>query len=187
MSSFATEQAEVLLKMVLLLCLHELAIFSELRGEVGVGLLLVSIATASVSITGVTRVTLSAVVTFIFIGVLSGVCFFIALPFIARVFILVGGQIFSGHLRTVLLILGVNRLDEGMEFMEGVGFANTGNLVLDAGRKSTIQLSAEGGVTPLDMGGKAVEVNEVLHDVLVIAHLQVFKVAFGIVGSKVIF
>ena len=29
-SSFATEQAEVLLKMALLLCLRELAIFSEL-------------------------------------------------------------------------------------------------------------------------------------------------------------
>ena len=159
MSSFATEQAEVLLKMVLLLCLHELAIFSELRGEVGVGLLLVSIATASVSITGVTRVTLSAVIIFIFIGVLSGVCFFIALPFIIRVFILVGGQIFSGHLRTVLQILGVNRLGEGMEFVEGVRFANVGDLVLDVGWKSTIHLLAEGGVTLLDTDGKAVEVN----------------------------
>ena len=56
-SSFATEQAEILLKTALSLCLCELAIFSELRGKVGVGLLLVSIATASVSITGVTRVT----------------------------------------------------------------------------------------------------------------------------------
>ena len=65
MSSFATEQAEVLLKTVLSLCLHELAIFSELRGKVGVGLLLVSIDTASVSISrvaGVARVTLSAVI-----------------------------------------------------------------------------------------------------------------------------
>ena len=51
MSSFATEQAEVLLEMVLSLCLRELAIFSELQGKVGVGLLLVSIATASISIT----------------------------------------------------------------------------------------------------------------------------------------
>ena len=84
MSSFATEQAEVLLEMVLLLCLCELAIFSKLRGEVGVGLLLVSIATTSISINGVTRVTLSIVI-FILIGVLSGVCFFIALPFIVSV------------------------------------------------------------------------------------------------------
>ena len=150
MSSFATEQAEVLLEMALLLCLHELAIFSELQGKVGVGLLLVSIATASVSITGVT---LSAVIIFIFISVLSGVCFFVALPFIIRAFILVGGWVFLGHLRAALPISGVDGLGEGMEFAEGVGFADAGDLVLDVGRKSTIHLSAEGSVTPLDMGG----------------------------------
>ena len=94
MSSFATEQAEVLLEMALSLCLRELAVFSELRGKVGVGLLLVSIATASVSVTrvtGVARVTLSTVIIFIFIGILSGVCFCIALPFIVRALVLVGG------------------------------------------------------------------------------------------------
>ena len=132
MSSFATEQAEVLLEMALLLCLHELAIFSELQGKVGVGLLLVSIATASISVTRVTRVTLSAIIIFIFISVLSGVCFFVALPFIVRAFIVVGGWIFSGHLGTAFPISGVNGLGEGMEFVEGVGFADTGNLILDA-------------------------------------------------------
>ena len=107
MPSLATEQAEVLLKMALSLCLHELANFSELQGEVRVGLLLVSIATASIC---VTRVTLSAIIIFIFIGILSGVGFFIALPFIVRAFVFVGGQIFSGHLRMVLPILGVDGL-----------------------------------------------------------------------------
>ena len=106
-------------------------------------------------------------------------------------FVLVGGQIFSGHLRTVLPILGVDRLGEGTEFMEGIRFANAGNLVLDVGQKFAIQLLAEGGVTPLDTGGEAVEVNEVLHNALVIAHLEVFEVGlglvFGIVGSEVIF
>ena len=156
MSHFAAEQAEVLLEMVLSLCLHELAIFSKLRGKVGVGLLLVSIATASVSITGVTGVpgvTLSAVIVFIFISVLSGVCFFVALPFIIRALVLVGGRIFSGHLRVALPISGVDGLGEGMGFVEGVRFAYMGNLVLDAGQKSAIHLSAEGGVAPLDTGG----------------------------------
>ena len=138
-SSFATEQAEVLLEMVLLLCLCELAVFSELRGEVRVGLLLVSIATASVSVTEVTGVTLSAIIIFIFISVLSGVCIFVALPFIVRAFVLVGGQILLGHLGTVLPISGVNRLGKGTEFMEGVGFSDMGNLILDVGRKSVIQ------------------------------------------------
>ena len=90
---------------------------------------------------------------FIFIGILSGVCFFVALPFIIRVLILVGGQIFSGHLGAVLPIVEVNGLGKGTEFMEGVGFADVGDLVLDAGRKSAIHLSVEGGVAPLDMGG----------------------------------
>ena len=101
-------------------------------------------ATASVSITGVTgvtRVTLSAVIILIFIGILSGVGFFIALPFIVRVLILVGGQIFSGHLGTALPILGVDGLGKGMEFVEGVRFANMGNLILDVGWKSVIHLS----------------------------------------------
>ena len=78
--------------------------------------------------------------------------FFVSLPFIVRALILVGGQIFSGHLGAVLPISGVDGLGEGMEFMEGVGFANTGNLILDVGQKSAIHLSAEGGVTPLDTG-----------------------------------
>ena len=155
MSSFAAEQAEVLLETALSLCLRELAVFSELRGKVGVGLLLVSIATASVSITGVagvTRVTLSAVIILIFIGILSGVCFFVALPFIVRALVLVGGRVFLGHLGVALPISGVDGLGEGTEFMEGVGFANAGNLGLDAGQKSAIHLSAEGSVAPLDMG-----------------------------------
>ena len=58
-----------------------------------------------------------------------------------------------------LPILGVDRLGKGTEFVEGVGFANAGDLVLDAGWKSMIHLSAEGGIAPLDMGGKEVEVD----------------------------
>ena len=131
----------------------ELAVFTKLGGEVRVGLFLVSIATTSVSVTGVTRVALSAIVFFILVSILSRVVVFVALPFIIRAFILVSGQIFSGHLGVVLPILGVDGLGKGMEFMEGVRFADVGDLVLDAGRKFVIHLSAEGGVSPLDMGG----------------------------------
>ena len=52
-----------------------------------------------------------------------------------------------------LPISGVDGLGEGMEFVEGVRFADTGDLVLDVGQKSAIHLLAEGGVAPLDMGG----------------------------------
>ena len=43
--------------------------------------------------------------------------------------------------------------------MEGVGFADVGDLILDVGQKFAIQLLAEGGVTPLDTGSKVVEVD----------------------------
>ena len=52
-----------------------------------------------------------------------------------------------------LPILGVDGLGKGMEFVEGVGFVNAGDLVLDAGRKSMIHLLVEGGIAPLDTGG----------------------------------
>ena len=56
--------------------------------------------------------------------------------------VLVGGWIFLGHLGAALPILGVDGLGEGTEFMEGVRFADAGNLILDVGRKSMIHLSA---------------------------------------------
>ena len=58
-----------------------------------------------------------------------------------------------GHLGAVLPISGVNGLGNGTEFVEGVGFANAGNLILDVGQKFAIHLLVEGGVAPLDMGG----------------------------------
>ena len=47
--------------------------------------------------------------------------FFVTLPFIIRAFVLVGGQIFLGHLGMALPISGVDRLGKGTEFMEGSG------------------------------------------------------------------
>ena len=38
-------------------------------------------------------------------------------------------------------------------------------------------MSVEGGFTPLDMSGKMVEVNKVLHNALVIAHVEILKVS----------
>ena len=78
-----------------------------------------------------------------------------------------------------------------MEFREGVRFADAGDFILDSGWKSAIQLWAEGGIAPLDLGSKVVEVDEVLHDVLVLTHVEILEVslsfAFGVVQSKVIF
>ena len=49
----------------------------------------------------------------------------------------------------------------------------------------------EGSITPLDSGGKAIEVNQVLHNTLVVTHVEIFKVSLGftfrVVQSEVIF
>ena len=98
MPGLPTEEAVVLLKAALLLLLCELAIFTELGEEVGVGLFLVNIATARAIIarvTRVTRVSLSTIVVFILASILSGVSICIALPFIIRAFILVGSVGFA--------------------------------------------------------------------------------------------
>ena len=91
----------------------------------------------------------------------------------------------------MLPISGVDGLGQGMEFMEGVRFADMGNFSLDAGWKSTIQLLAEGRVTPLYSGSEAVEVDKVFHDALVVTHAEIFKVslsfAFRVMWSKIIF
>ena len=54
-----------------------------------------------------------------------------------------------------------------------------GNLVLDSGGESVVELSVKGGVIPLDMCHKVVEVNEILYYMLVITHVKVLKFGFG--------
>ena len=66
--------------------------------------------------------------------------------------------------------MSVNGLGEGVEVREGVGFSNMGNLILDLGWESSVQLLVEGCFAPLDTSGEVIEVNEVLHYALVFAH-----------------
>ena len=65
-----------------------------------------------------------------------------------------------------------------------------GDLILDSGWESAIQLSVEGSFFPLDASGEAVEVNEILHNALVIMHVEILKVslcfALGVMWSKVV-
>ena len=51
-------------------------------------------------------------------------------------------QSFSGHFRAAFPITGIDGLGEGMEFGEGVGFADVGNFILDLGQEPMVQLSA---------------------------------------------
>ena len=124
----------------------QLAVFSELQGEVRVQFLLVGIAGVGVFggvCTGVAGVVFIVVaVVFILVRIWSGVVVRIgALAFVVGMLGLQSGQSFSGHLGAAFPITRIDGLGEGMEFRESVGFANTGNFVLDLGREPTVQLS----------------------------------------------
>ena len=123
--------------------LGQLAIFSELGREVGVGFLLVGIS-SSVRSTGVARVVfIVAVVAFIFVRVRSGgVAGVGTLTLVIGVFGLWSGQSFPGHFRAVFPIARIDRLGKGAEFGEGVRFTDVGDFVLDLGWEPMVQLLA---------------------------------------------
>ena len=126
----------------------QLVVFSELRGEVRVQFLLVGIAGVGISggvqSTGIARVVfIIAVVVFIFVGVWSGAVVHVGtLAFVVGALGLQSSQSFSGHFGAVFPITRINGLGKGTEFREGVGFADTGDFVLDSGWEPTVQLLA---------------------------------------------
>jgi len=86
-------------------------------------------------------------------------------------------------------IMSVNGLDEGSEVREVVRFAYAGNLILDSGGKSVVELLLECSISPLDSSCKVIKFVEVFGDTLVVTHPEVFNfcfgLPFGVVGSKV--
>ena len=86
---------------------------------------------------------IGVVVVFILVGVWSGGVVGVgALALIVGALGLWSGWSFSGHIGVAFPIMRINELGEGMEFGESVRFTNVGNLILDLGQKSTVQLSA---------------------------------------------
>jgi len=87
------------------------------------------------------------------------------------------------------LVTRINGLDERPDIREVVGFPYAGDLVLDSSGKSIVELLSECGVTPLDLSCKMVEFDEVLGDMLVVMHVEVldlcFGLPFGVVRSEV--
>ena len=63
-------------------------------------------------------------------------------------------------------VMSINYLDKRPEVGEVVRFAYTGDLILDSGRKSLVELSSGCDVTPLDLSCKMVEFNEVFDDIM---------------------
>ena len=75
---------------------------------------------------------------------------------------------------------GIDRLDEGAELVEIVQFADSCDFILDATGKSVVELMAEGGIAPIDFGGKLLKADNVFSNFLIITHFELFKLIFHI-------
>ena len=79
-----------------------------------------------------------------------------------------------------MLFRSIDRLDEGAESVEVVRFADSYDFILDATGKSVVELTAEGGVAPIDFGGKLLKTDNVFSNFLIITHFESFKLIFHI-------
>ena len=77
-------------------------------------------------------------------------------------------------------LAGINGLDEGMESVKVVHFADSCNFILDMARKSIVELTAEGSVTPINFGRELLKADYVFSNFLVIMHFELFKLIFSI-------
>ena len=86
-------------------------------------------------------------------------------------------------------VAGIDGLDEGAEPVEVVRFANSCDFVLDAARKSIVELMAEGSITSIDFGGELLKSDNVFSNFLIIMHFEPFKlifsIGFNVEGTKV--
>ena len=85
--------------------------------------------------------------------------------------------------------MGVDRLDKGAESVEVVRFADSCNFILDATGKSVVELTVEGGIAPIDFGGKLLKTDNVFSNFLIIMHFEsfelIFRISFNIERSEI--
>ena len=71
-------------------------------------------------------------------------------------------------------------MDEGVESVEVVWFADSCDFIFDAAGKSVVELAAEGSITPIDFGGELLKADSAFSNFLVITHFEPFKLIFSI-------
>ena len=76
--------------------------------------------------------------------------------------------------------MGINRSDEGAESVEVVQFADSCDFILDAARKSIVELAAESSIAPIDFGGKLLKADNTFSNFLIIMHFELFEFIFSI-------
>jgi hypothetical protein len=69
-------------------------------------------------------------------------------------------------------VSGINGLRECSHFNESLGLPDSGDIVLDSGWESFVELMAESRGTPFQLRSKSVELNNILGYTLRIAHMK---------------
>ena len=184
MSSSATEHTEVIVKAVLTFLRSELSIFPKFVAKGG-------------GISGgsrLARVTvLMALVLFVVVGIagiVTGVqvtSFLIGLVFV-RLFLIGFTLLRAGFLAETLIVTGVDGVRENLHGFESGQLALLSHNIFDLFSEAGLITVMEDGVIPAGLDSKTVELDIVLHDVLIVLHLEivnsVFRVGSGIDGAK---
>jgi hypothetical protein len=67
-------------------------------------------------------------------------------------------------------VASIDGLENTSELLEGVGFANPGNFILNPGCESLVILVSKGVLIPLELSGEAIKLNIILRDPVVVFH-----------------
>ena len=181
MSSSATEHTEVIVKVVLTFLQSELSVFPEFVAKAG-------------GISGgsrLARVTvLMALVLFVVVGIAGIVTrvqvtsFLIGLVFVRLV--LIGFTLLGvGFLAKTLVVMGVDGVRENLHGFESGQLALLAHNVFDLFSEAGIITVTEDGVVPASLDSKTVELDIVLHDVLIVRLLIPSSVlAMGSMGPN---
>ena len=89
------------------------------------------------------------------------------------------GSVLAADLGVMFPVVDINGLDEGVELVEVVQFADSCDFILDVARKSIVELAAEGSIAPIDFGGELLKADNVFSNFLVIIHFEPFKLIFS--------
>ena len=86
-------------------------------------------------------------------------------------------------------VVAINGLVEGAELVEVVQFTDSCDFILDAARKSIIELVAEGSIAQINFGRVLLKADNVFSNFLDITHFELFKlifsISFNVEGTKV--
>jgi hypothetical protein len=74
----------------------------------------------------------------------------------------------------------INRLCEVLEARQGRRFVVMSHVVFDPGWKPIVEVPTKFRVTPLNVGNQPVKIRQVRNNRLIVAHMEVLKLGFGL-------